>query len=919
MPGREVIAVDDTLDELLLTSSQRLPQQPYPSIPNIPPFRPHSTDTTTRKPLEKLGSKATSSYVRSKMSSSASVPQGPRQISASTSTVVKPSAAQGTSDDPMVLSDYESSEAESDEIVLLEVRKGPPRRDLHISGIQSIPGEVYYGSASESKAGVKGRGKKVSDSGKKAPMPPNPKCFQSADGPPINHPSSLRDLFSPKKRSAASVPVDNIQPGSSKARKMTESSTPTLSRSSSLGISLGSRQNTSRESQQRVQKRPSTLLDTLELTDSDNDTSTRVHKKQRRDDRAESRDVFQPQSPEPVHHAYSPPEPGPSSSLSVPLPTRQRHQRRPRPRPPPDPRLDVSDDSDYDFYHSGLDIHDEDNWAPMKLNEKKLDLLAKDIQVKQGSQTARRSPTDVNRQVVLPSRNTTRFSLQRPGTMARANFIWDKLRKAQRATFPAHKYRFPFIQFPTSPMPAGTRILPQEHNLHSLELEYRYRPCPRSINRIIQKDGWVVSGGACAGGGPDHTYGPEQNLDNENAPGALVAYARGSKEVILDAHKRENFRRQGDIKYYAVHDVQFLPFEHRNSFLSTGADGVVQQWNPKIDYEQENNSLDEYWTNTHFDVYHGVGSGASKAYPRIPFGVLFNPTSSSSSSRCLVAVTERKLNIYSINTEENRTRRNIITSFTLKSPNSANLVGSTLWGQGITANQLFASSEPELADDFSGVHKAFDVGHNKPLYQFDAKEGGDDMALDSAGRTLALCTLAEGERSVLRLYDVARKSPLATTTIDLEEIRAPAEAESFTKEVSCSAFSPDSVFLALARTDNSIYIYDTRMLQNGPMFKYSHSNAPSVCANNGHFGVVKAEWIHSDVTRRMGLVTAGEDGCVRLWNPMIAVDNPENGKVLAELDYDITTFCLGDRFKQQYPLVVGDSTGQISLFNKLVI
>lgn len=135
-------------------------------------------------------------------------------------------------------------------------------------------------------------------------------------------------------------------------------------------------------------------------------------------------------------------------------------------------------------------------WAPMKLNEKKLDLLAKDIQVKQGSQTARRSPTDVNRQVVLPSRNTTRFSLQWPGTMARANFVWDKvslmfhsfdltpmarkqLRKAQRATFPAHKYRFPFIQFPTSPMPAGTRILLQEHNLHSLELEYRYRPCPR--------------------------------------------------------------------------------------------------------------------------------------------------------------------------------------------------------------------------------------------------------------------------------------------------------------------------------------------------------------------------------------------------------------------------------------------------------
>ena len=76
-------------------------------------------------------------------------------------------------------------------------------------------------------------------------------------------------------------------------------------------------------------------------------------------------------------------------------------------------------------------------------------------------------------------------------------------------------------------------------------------------------------------------------------------------------------------------------------------------------------------------------------------------------------------------------------------------------------------------------------------------------------------------------------------------------------------------------------------------------------------------------------------GCVRLWDVRQAADSPANGRVIAETDFDIAHFSIGDKSKGEAPLVVyvflyvlpslsiltdtnsGDSGGGISIFDRL--
>lgn len=126
------------------------------------------------------------------------------------------------------------------------------------------------------------------------------------------------------------------------------------------------------------------------------------------------------------------------------------------------------------------------------------------------------------------------------------------------------------------------------------------------------------------------------------------------------------------------------------------------------------------------------------------------------------------------------------------------------------------------------------------------------------GATLALSTRASENRHVLRLYDVNRQNPAAHTAINLETF--PVRYEDFEGEVNCTTFSPDGVYLAVARNDNFLHVYDSRMLTRGPLFEYEHFGESKAPSQTSTFGVVKTQWVHSEHTRRIALVTAGEDG-----------------------------------------------------------
>jgi hypothetical protein len=60
-------------------------------------------------------------------------------------------------------------------------------------------------------------------------------------------------------------------------------------------------------------------------------------------------------------------------------------------------------------------------------------------------------------------------------------------------------------------------------------------------------------------------------------------------------------------------------------------------------------------------------------------------------------------------------------------------VGAIAWGRGASADMLFASSESQGMDDYSGFHVALDPDQGRRVYKFSAKESGDGMALDPDG------------------------------------------------------------------------------------------------------------------------------------------------------------------------------------------
>jgi WD40 repeat protein len=82
----------------------------------------------------------------------------------------------------------------------------------------------------------------------------------------------------------------------------------------------------------------------------------------------------------------------------------------------------------------------------------------------------------------------------------------------------------------------------------------------------------------------------------------------------------------------------------------------------------------------------------------------------------------------------------------------------------------------------------------------------------------------------------------------------------FEGEVNNSSFSPDGMYLALARNDNRTHVYDQRMWDRGVIFEYIHGGESKAASQQEVYGVVKAQWVQSQATRRIALVTGGEDG-----------------------------------------------------------
>lgn len=194
-----------------------------------------------------------------------------------------------------------------------------------------------------------------------------------------------------------------------------------------------------------------------------------------------------------------------------------------------------------------------------------------------------------------------------------------------------------------------------------------------------------------------------------------------------------------------------------------------------------------------------------------------------------------------------------------------------------------------------------------------ARVGGQfsstDWGFSPPGNMLALVTGDSNENHYLQLYDVRASNPQATVTHKLEPFVFPPRLGGLNTappghEHSCVVFSPDGMYLALARSDNQTHLYDVRMLnseEQGLLCKYRHETVDS---ETSHYGIVRAHWLTEERTGYQKLLTGGDDGCVRMWNPSQSSSNNDACVVVAEVSCAVADFTVGDRFKGEHELVV---------------
>lgn len=198
----------------------------------------------------------------------------------------------------------------------------------------------------------------------------------------------------------------------------------------------------------------------------------------------------------------------------------------------------------------------------------------------------------------------------------------------------------------------------------------------------------------------------------------------------------------------------------------------------------------------------------------------------------------------------------------------------------------------------------------KLLYKFNATESGESLGVDNNGISYHFTFLLPvfmwlrlGERLALvtkdstevhmRIYDIKQKNgrrPIYSTVL-----------RNFYGEISRAVFEPGGIYLALARNDNTTHVYDSRYLDR-VLLEFAHEEGDTPLKEK--FGVVEAHWATSFDTKRIGLLTGGNDGCVRLWDHRKSADDPSNGRVLVQMPADIAHFQIGDPCRGEAALVV---------------
>ncbi|KAF8845050.1 WD40 repeat-like protein [Paxillus ammoniavirescens] len=449
-----------------------------------------------------------------------------------------------------------------------------------------------------------------------------------------------------------------------------------------------------------------------------------------------------------------------------------------------------------------------------------------------------------------------------------------------------------------NPFPYGYKRSPKlyyDRGYNKLELTAKYPHLTSgSVNKIIQAPGKAVLGAVVSAGFPDYSDDEDDQPPPppENRAGSLVVYNRGRVHVA-QAHCHTRMTSRGStLKYYSVEDVAFNPF-NSSQFLSSGHDFVVRLWEIPDDYTDDDGE--------------GLHMIRDIIFDDIPQDLIYEPDGSA------IAITCRDATVSLFDSQElfESMTKTKSAKFSVAPNGMGHAAGTTIWGDGPSKHFLFTSSEP-LRDDVgdSGFHRAFDVLKGVRAIEFDATEAGDAAAVSPDGTTLVLITSGEGNSHPVRLYDVRRRQGRAYETEGLEKF-FPRGSSQGPEEVTRASFLSDGRLLALARNDNMVHIYDVRAWSRGPLCRFEHHDSDAV--GGGGYGVVEIKWI--EARGRVGIVSGGNDGCVRLWEPALASADEAQGAVIGRTDFDVGHFSIGDQWKGEKPLIIGDSGGAMHVYD----
>ncbi len=77
--------------------------------------------------------------------------------------------------------------------------------------------------------------------------------------------------------------------------------------------------------------------------------------------------------------------------------------------------------------------------------------------------------------------------------------------------------------------------------------------------------------------------------------------------------------------------------------------------------------------------------------------------------------------------------------------------------------------------------------------------------------------------------------------------------------INAVSFSPDGIYVAVARSDNVTHVYDSRFLGRDILYDFPHRPGTEGTVEDTKYGVVKLDWVEGPGSA-LSLVTGGADG-----------------------------------------------------------